>query len=114
MNCKIAYRVKLIPGANVEESISDIKIFIKDYIESINSDTVNALYVSNLTTALEQKFSDILYMKFVGINDFTSDIQSLTDFTSDSLDVLSSSERILYVPEYLTIKLDDINIMLIE
>ena len=114
VNCKIAYRVKLIPGANVEESISDIKIFIKDYIESINSDTVNALYVSNLTTALEQKFSDILYMKFVGINDFTSDIQSLTDFTSDSLDVLSSSERILYVPEYLTIKLDDINIMLIE
>lgn len=114
VNCKIAYRVKFIPGANVEESITDLKIFIKDYIESINSDSVNALYISNLTTAMEQKFSDILYMKFVGINKFSSDVQSLTDFTNESLDVLSTTDRILYVPEYLTIKLDDISITLIE
>lgn len=114
VNCKISYAVKAVPGANTEELINDIKIFIKEFIESINSSSSNSIFISNLTTALERNFSDISYMKFIGINDFDSSIQSLSDFTNDNLDVLNKSERMLYVPEFLTIKLSDINISLIE
>ena len=57
--------------------------------------------------SIENKFSAVKYLKFVGINNYDSDIQVIENKTVD-LSTLSKEDRIQYVPEYLTIRLDDI------
>ena len=112
VNISIKFKVNLAFGVVEEDLVRDIKIFIKEYIETINENGTNSIYISNLITELENNFSDINYLKFIGINDYDSLVQSIENMTTD-LNELSKSQRIAYVPEYLTLSLDDINIELI-
>ena len=95
-----------------DELIRDVSIFIKDYIESINTSGSNSIYISNLIREIENNFSSVSYLKFVSFNDYSSDIQTIENKTVD-LSTLSVTDRKDYVPEYLTLALDDVNIELI-
>lgn len=106
-NIKIKFKVKPVFGTNEEDLIRDLKIFIKDYIESINENGTNSIYISNMIQSIENKFSAVKYLKFVGINEYDSDVQVIENKTVD-LTTLSKEDRIRYVPEYLTIRLEDI------
>ena len=112
VNISIKFKVNLAFGVVEEDIKRDIQIFIKEYIETINENGTNSIYISNLITELENNFSDINYLKFIGINDYDSLVQSIENMTTD-LSELSKSQRLSYVPEYLTLSLDDINIELI-
>lgn len=112
VNITIKFKVNLAFGVNEEELIRDIKIFIKDYIENINENGTNSIYISNLIRELENNFTDINYLKFIGINNYNSMVQSIENMTVN-LTELSKVERMAYVPEYLTLSLDDIEIELI-
>ena len=84
-------------------------------VEDINNGANNAIYVSNLIRALEDEFSSIKYIKFGGIRGLTNfglETQVIENKTVNFED-LSYSERRNFVPEYLTIDLDDIAITIL-
>jgi len=112
VNISLKIKVRPIFGTSEEEFIRDLKIYIKNYIESINDSGTNSIYISNLIQSLENDFPNLSYMKFVGINDNGSDMQVIENTTVD-LTTLTKEERIDYVPEYLTISLEDIKIDII-
>lgn len=107
VNINIRLAIKPLFGTDTNEFITNIKIFIKRYIESINEGGTNAFYVSNLIKSIENAFSEIRYMKFISINDYTFNVQVIENHTKD-INTLTKEERLVYVPEYLTIALDDI------
>lgn len=109
VNISIKFKVHPVFGVDETEFVRDIKLFIKNYIENINISGTNTIYISNLIRQLENNFNKIEYLKFVGINNYNTDMQSIINTTVD-LNSLTKSDRINYIPEYLTIKLDDINI----
>ncbi len=95
-----------------KELIRDIKIYIKNYIESINNEGTNSIYISNLIQSLENDFEEIKYMKWVRFNEYDPSYQVIENKTTD-LSTLNKDDRLNYTPEYLTISYDDINIEII-
>ena len=112
VNCKIYFKVK--PVKNIDEPVLvvTLMVFIKSYIENINSNSSLSLYISNLITKIETGNKDVEYLKFLGINDYDSSIQVIDNITKD-LSLLTKSEQLNFVPEYLTIDISDIFIQII-
>lgn len=112
VNIGIKFKVSPVFGNDYDELVRDLSIFIKDYIESINSSGTNSIYISNLIREIENNFDSVSYLKFVSFNNYSSAIQVIENTTVD-LASLSIEDRKHYVPEYLTLSLDDVNIELI-
>lgn len=115
VNISIRFEIKPVHGTDTEILVRDIKYFIKNYIETINDNNTNAIYISNLIKELENRFTAIKYIKFgkiKGIQEYSLETQAIENLTSDIND-LSPAARREYVPEYLTIDIDDVHIVLI-
>lgn len=112
VNTNISFRVSQSIGVEESELIRDLKIFIKDYIENINSKGYNAIYVSNLMREIENTFPSVQYMKFIKINEYDSSVQAIIN-KGVQIELMTKEERREYVPEYLTISLSDIDIEII-
>ena len=119
VNISIRYYIWVNANTDKVKAESDIKQFIKDYIEQINTDGTNSFYNSNLIRSLENNFSYIHHIKFIGINDYKdgndydTKYQSIKNVTVD-LDVLTKEERIRYVPEILVANINNIHITLFD
>jgi hypothetical protein len=90
-----------------------MKMFIKEYFEEINKDVNDGIFISNLIQELENTFKGIRYLKFVSLNKYDNDCQSIENTTVD-ITTLKKDERINFVPEYLNIELEDIKIDLLN
>lgn len=112
INIKIKYTIWLKPNTDILKANEDLKIFIKDYIESINNDGTNSFYNSNLIRAMENKFSYIHHIKFNGINNYDTNYQTVKNITTD-LSKLNKNDRIRYVPEILVANLENIDLAFI-
>jgi len=112
VNCKIWFKVNPIIDNDDDGLIKKLKTYIKKYIESINIKGNNSLYISNLITAIQTNIREVNYLKFVKINDYDSSIQVIENKTVD-MSTLSKEELMNFIPEYLTIDIDDINIEII-
>lgn len=111
----IAFDIKPVHNAETEVLVRDIKVFIKDYIENINTDNTNSIYVSNLIKSLENNFTAIKYIKFggiTGIQKYDLNTQAIENNTTDTHELSARALR-EYVPEYLTIDIEDVHITLI-
>lgn len=113
VNCSIKFKVSAAIGADEGKLVNNIKSLIKTYIEGINNDGYNGIYISNLIKHLENSLSDIEYLKFICINEYDSMVQVIDN---NGLDITSASKSELrnYIPEFLTIDTDDINIEIIS
>lgn len=104
-------------GTIKSNAVSEIQRYIKDYVENINKSKnqsielrgYNGIYMSNLIQELENNFSYLKYMKFVSINEYDSMVQVVENKTVD-VTTMSDLERREYVPEFLTISLDEITV----
>lgn len=112
VNCKIKFKVAPVIGADEPKLISNIKNLIKTYIEGINDSGYNGIYISNCIRELEKNLQDIMYLKFIAINEYDSMVQVI-DNTGLDLKTISRAELQQYIPEFLTIDLDDIVIEII-
>lgn len=115
VNIGIKFKIKPEYGTDTDDLIRDIKLFIKDYVETINESGGNSIYVSNIIQLIENQFAAVRYMKFGGISGielYALDNQTIENITAD-LETLSSEDRRKYVPEYLTISVDDVDITII-
>lgn len=112
VNIRIEFDIKTAFGTDTDVLLTELKAFIKDYIEDINLGGTNSIYVSNLIKLIETRFTEIQYMIFRGLNEYDALSQGIENATID-LTKLTREERINFVPEYLTIGLDDIVINLL-
>lgn len=107
VNISLKIQIKPTIGADVEELKTNVRLYIKSFIEKINDSGGNGVYMSNLIQALENDFPEILYMKFVSINNYDSSVQVLENKMVNEA-ILTKEERKNYVPEHLVIKEEDI------
>jgi hypothetical protein len=109
INIKIGFKVVLVDGTDDVDITENIKTYIKEFIEQLNSSGTNDLYISNLIKGIENKFTEVHHLKFLGINDYSTDYQTIivkeTDLTN-----LTKEERRKYVPEMLVVDKDNINL----
>ena len=119
-NISIKFGVAPTIGALNDELLNEVREYIKGYIENINKNKsqnidvigYNAIYISNLIQELENGISTIKFLKFRGINDYDPMIQVIENTTVDPK-LMTTDERRDYVPEYLTIRLEDIKLDII-
>lgn len=105
VNLSIKLRIRLNPNSLSNTVLKEeIRTFIKNYIEDVNED-IN-LYISNLTTALEEKFDDISYINFESINEYDTNVQSVEKNFPDSTSITEINRLKDFVPEYLNINRD--------
>lgn len=109
INIKIKYTIWLKTGTDKIKAREDLKHFIKDYIEAVNTDGTNSFYNSNLIKAIENKFVYVHHIKFMGINNYDTNYQSVKNVTVD-MDKMTKDARVKYVPEILVANLDNIDL----
>lgn len=100
-------------GTDMVAKKLELQNFIKDTVERINQDGSNELYVSNIIRKVENNFGYVEHLKFKGINEYDTEIQSVVNNTDD-INELSKEERFKYVPEMLVCNIDDIHLRMIE
>jgi hypothetical protein len=109
VNIKIKFTVTLVEGSDEIEIKKQLIAFIKEFIEQLNSDGTNNLFISNLISAIENSFPAVHHLKFLSINDYDTSYQTISVKKTD-LNTLTKEERRKYVPEILVI--DSENILL--
>ena len=106
-NIKIKFSVWLTSGTDSLMAGPELKSFIKSYIESINNDGTNDLYISNLIREIENNFAYVHHLKFEGLNDYPTDCQSIIN-ARISLNDMTKEERRHFVPDLLTVNKNNI------
>lgn len=103
VNCSVRFGV-MCPGfASKSQILAELRSFIKNYIESINSDTGNiqSIYMLSLVKEIYNKFQNISYCEYYGINEFNAaESQKIVPVPTSlmSEDLLNN-----HVPEFLNI-----------
>lgn len=100
LNIKIAFKIKINKILLSDEYKNDIKNHIKTFIESINNSTSN-LYIFDIFNSLKSAFPDIVYVEFIGINDYDSSIQVMENSVTDVRNSLTNIKD--FVPEFVNI-----------
>ena len=113
INISINFKVWLVTGTDKINALSELRTFIKSTIESINKEGTNNLFISNLMRKVENEFAYVDHIKFVGINNYSSDYQTVKN-NAIKLDNLTKEERRYYVPDLLVINKAKINIEFYE
>jgi len=113
VNCTLELKVYPYVKSEGAQLVQDMKIFIKEYFESVNKEMNEGIFISNLIQELENTFSGIRYLKFVSMNGYDNDYQSIEN-TAVDVTTLKKEDRITFVPEYLNIELEDIIIDLLN
>ena len=107
VNSKISLKIKFYDGIVVENYLPIVKVFIKNYLEGLNtiSEGANKFCMSILTQKLHNEFDCIEAIIFEGFNDYDPEIQNvqLKSMLTELVDPNT-------VPEFLTITENDIKI----
>ena len=107
VNLLLTFDIWYTPGTDLLSATPSVKEFIKNEIETINSQGVNNLYISNLMRKIESNFAYVDHIRFKNINHYDANYQAVKTYTTD-LTELTVSERREYVPEFLVIETEDI------
>lgn len=102
INMSLKFEVKFENASDVNAT-NDITMFIKQYVENLNY--ITDLHMPNLITKVTNQFrNQLVYFKFVKLNEYESLHQSIYREDTDEEDFLDSAT----VPEFLNINtLDD-------
>lgn len=109
VNLSIKFLIALIAGTNETDAFGEIRKYIKKYVETLNDSGGNEFFISNLTYDLKKNFPQVTHLKFLGINDYDTMVQSIRNNTSD-LSKLSKEDRRSYVPEFLVMNTENVKL----
>nr|DAS58573.1 MAG TPA: hypothetical protein [Caudoviricetes sp.] len=113
VNISIKFDVYVSQGTDIVAAKKNIQVFIKENVETINTLGSNDLFISNLIRKIENNFAYVDHLKFRGINDYSTDYQTISNITKD-LNDLNKDERYKYIPEMLVCNTEDIYLTMIE
>lgn len=108
LNLFLEFDIWFNDGIDLGTAIMEVKQFIKDEVEKINDDGLNNLFISNLMRKMEIRFEYISHIRFVRINDYDPDVQTVRNEYVDLEEIPDKETRRLYIPEILTIDIDNI------
>ena len=109
LNISISFDMWFVKGTDLDNAINEVKMYIKNKIESINNDGTNILHISNLMREIETTYSYVDHIRFIKINNYITDVQSLV-LVYPTLDDMDKNTRRSHVPELITCDLNDIHI----
>lgn len=109
VNLFMSFDMWFVPGTDLLAAIPEVKEYIKKEVETINTASLNNLYISNLMRKIELNFAYVDHIIFNSINAYDSTYQAVKNSITD-LKELTVEERRTYVPELLVIDVDDIEI----
>ena len=109
LNISISFDMWFVKGTDLDNAINEVKMYIKNKIESINNDGTNILHISNLMREIETTYSYVDHIRFIKINNYITDVQSLV-LVYPTLDDMDKNTRRTHVPELITCDLNDIHI----
>ena len=113
VNSSIELRIAFNEGIAPDDYMTQIKAYIKSYVEKINDpyteSGLNEIHVSILVHELHTQFdSQIKYIEFVSINGYDTSVQTI-----QTLRKIDENSDPTTVPEYLTMSTDDVKITVI-
>lgn len=124
LTLKLGVKLHMKPLIREDLTVIDtIKVFIKQYIENINFETkTSTLFISNMITAVETKFTDSIYSaEVIHVNEMKDPLVPtknlvVTNITYNPPDMtkLSHTQVRDFVPEYLNIELKDIDLQIVQ
>lgn len=106
----ISFTVGLDNVAGFPDALNKIRSYIKNYVETLNDEGTTDFFISNLIRGLEETIPNIRYIVFNGINGYSTEYQAIKAITQ--VDNLSEDDMKRYVPEILTLDIDNISISL--
>lgn len=107
VNLVMRFDMWFLPGTDITAMIERVKVFIKQEVERLNDDCVNYLHISNLMRKIEHTFACVDHIRFININNYPTTYQSVKVLIDDVND-LPKRERMIYVPEMLSVDLENI------
>lgn len=113
VNIEIEFDVWVVQGTDKINAEREIKNFIKTDVETINDEVSNNLYISNLIRKIESTFAYVDHLRFIRINDYPSQYQTVKNKTAD-ITKLTKEELRKYVPEILVCDLNKITLNIFE
>ena len=114
INCKIEFNIYPFSGVDTEILRNRINIIISDYFDSINITGDKSIKVSNLMQQIDS-VDEVDYLKFVRINNYDSNVQVLINNTPEITDSgYNAASELNFIPEYVTIRPEDIILNIIE
>lgn len=111
VHLKMSIKIKFFAGVDTLAYVTRVKMYIKDFVENLNvvKEGTNKIEASILIHKLHEEFKDqIEYMIFPLFNKYGPDIQVI-----ELNGLLPSETTPDTVPEYITLKRDDITIITI-
>lgn len=109
VNLSLSFDIWFLTGTDLVTAVAELKSYIKSQVESINSNGMNNLFISNLMRKIENNFAYVDHIRFNRINKYNTDYQAVRNYVED-LDDLTVEERRFYVPELLVCDVKDITI----
>ncbi|MGL6099483.1 MAG: hypothetical protein ACRC0G_07645 [Fusobacteriaceae bacterium] len=99
INVTLNFRLKLKTGSS-ESLSSQIKNFMTETIETMNTGYGLNFYISNLTSELTRNFPEIIWIEFININNYPTTDQIIEAIPQNDIYELS------FVPEYISVGTD--------
>lgn len=106
-NIAIYFDVYVVLGTDTISADQELKTYIKTYIETINEEGSNNLYISNLIRDIENNFSYVHHLRFKHINSYDSTYQAIIN-RKIKLEDMTKPERRRFVPDILVINRNNI------
>ena len=113
VNIELEFNVWVMQGTDKIAAERELKNFIKTDVETINEEVSNNLYISNLIRKIENNFAYVDHLRFIRINDYNSEYQTVKNLSTD-LEKMTKEELRKYVPEILVCDLNKITLNIFE
>jgi len=117
LNISLNFKVRILASRSDPTIVNDIRALIKPLVEEINTlESNKSIYFSNIITQVENEFKyaqgRILSFELAKINDYSTLYQSIVN-TTKPLTLMTKTELLEYVAEFVKLDIDKINIQII-
>jgi hypothetical protein len=105
VNIKLHYLVKFNTTTNQDTMAEELKAYIKSLVEETKLSLVSSpsFYCSTISTKCQNRFPNIIYMNFIGMNDYDATIQGVESDVNEFNIINGVISTNSIIPEYLNI-----------
>lgn len=103
VNCSFNFGVYLTSLTQPDAFLIRFREYVKNYVESVNLivSEGQSLYIMNLITQLKNEFSEIGYIEYYGMNNYSHEAQKIEGLSDKAI---IESGIIDYIPEFINVR----------
>jgi hypothetical protein len=107
VHIRISFVLSVMDRSTYQQTAQSVTNEIKRFFEVLNTSKLQNIHISNLIHLIEQNHPNVNYLRFLGINDYDANLQSIR-VKYDHIDELREDQLQIYVPEMIQVHLEDI------